>query len=225
MRVDKQRRNNNINTRKLGSRYLTLILSVASVLAMAIPVSSSAVEIETPAVALAGVPMDYAVDAAPPGELVNLRIDGKSYSATANDDGRAEFSEISIASAGRSSLLVTVADETLEKQLRVIPGWVSVMPAVFAIVIALTLRNLVRQGPGPGRRTRYGNRNPRGLVDRIRAGSERVQPRSRRVSTLSRILTQSAAAGTGSVASRFRPRQPIRIFSALQGAACLQVHR
>jgi len=116
---------------------------VAGLLIAALSFSANAIEIETPAVALADVPMDYAVIAAVPGDSVSISIDGKSYSAVADAQGRAEFFDLTIERSGPTSLVATAGDATVTQQVRVIPGWVSVLPAVIAIVIALTLRNVI----------------------------------------------------------------------------------
>lgn len=136
-------RNNNINTRKLVSRHLSIILSVAGFLAAAVSFSANAIEIEAPAVGLSGIPMDYVVSGAVSGESVKFTIDGDLYNATADTDGRAEFSAIAIDGTGEAQLSATVGDETIDRQIRVIPGWLSILPAVMAIVIALTLRNVI----------------------------------------------------------------------------------
>ncbi len=105
--------------------------------------SANAIELHSPAVALVDVPMDYEVSGASASESVELRINGKSYNATADTDGLASFSEISIGSTGTVSIKAIAGDESASSELRVIPGWVSLLPAVMAIVIALSLRNVI----------------------------------------------------------------------------------
>ena len=143
MRVDNQRRNNHINSRRLVSRNRSIIVVLASFVAAAFSFSANALEIETPTVALSGVPMSYSVSAAAPGESVNLTVDGKTYSVNADASGRAEFADVSIAASGRTALSASSGNESAEVTVRVIPGWVSVLPAVMAIAIALTLRNVI----------------------------------------------------------------------------------
>lgn len=92
---------------------------------------------------LSGVPMDYAVNAAAPGIAVSITIGDRHYTANADADGRAEFADVAVDTSGLSTLIATAGNLTTETQIRVIPGWVSVMPAVVAIVIALTLRNVI----------------------------------------------------------------------------------
>lgn len=92
---------------------------------------------------LSGIPMDYAVIAAPPFAVVGITVAGRHYEGTADADGRAEFHDVAIDSAGRWPLTATAAEQSIDTEVRVIPGWVSAMPAVVAIAIALTLRNVI----------------------------------------------------------------------------------
>ncbi len=92
---------------------------------------------------LSGVPMDYVVTGAAPREAVNLNIDGRQLKATSDESGRAEFVDIVVEETGQSALTATAGAASAEVELRVIPAWVSILPAVLAIVIALTLRNVI----------------------------------------------------------------------------------
>ena len=136
-------RNNSIKTRKLVSRNPIRKLIVASWIAALIPLSAAAIEIESPAVGLTGVPLDYSVSGAAAGETVQLSADGMTYTATADADGNASFADIAIAEAGPATIAATAGSATATTDLRVIPGWVSVLPAILAITIALTLRNVI----------------------------------------------------------------------------------
>ena len=136
-------RNNSINTRKQVSRSPIRKFFVAMLVAAFIPLSASAIDIETPAVGLTGVPLDYSVSGVAAGQTVLLEAGGNTYTATADADGNAAFADVMIADAGETAVLATVDGETAKTSLRVIPGWVSVLPAVLAITIALTLRNVI----------------------------------------------------------------------------------
>jgi Na+/H+ antiporter NhaC len=118
-------------------------VSVAAVLAAAFCFSANAIEIETPTVALTQVPMTYTVSDATPGEAVSITVDGETYNASANENGQAEFADISIGAAGQASVTASADGASASTKVRVIPGWVSVLPAVMAIAIALTLRNVI----------------------------------------------------------------------------------
>ena len=136
-------RKNHINNRKLVSRSLIRKLIVASWIATLIPLSASAIDIETPEVGLTNVALEYVVSGVPPGSVADLTANGKTWSATADADGNATFDEVAITEAGVAIVTATAAGESTSTDVRVIPGWVSVLPAVLAITIALTLRNVI----------------------------------------------------------------------------------
>jgi Na+/H+ antiporter NhaC len=135
-------RNNHINNRKLVSRNLIRKLILASWLAI-LPLAASAIEIETPAVGLTNVPLEYAVSDVAAGDTVQLSVGGKTWTAMADAEGIATFGAVAIAEAGETTVTASAGGETAGKNLRVIPGWVSVLPAVLAITVALTLRNVI----------------------------------------------------------------------------------
>ena len=143
MRNDNQPRNNHINTRKLVTKNVSIIVFVLSLFAATLPVPANAIEIETPTVGLSGIPMDYAVIAVSPSQAVSLNVAGRRYEAIANAAGRAEFDEIAIDAAGQTTLVATAGEQSTVTEFRVIPAWVSVLPAAVAIVVALTLRNVI----------------------------------------------------------------------------------
>jgi Na+/H+ antiporter NhaC len=118
-------------------------LFAAAWLAMLIPLSVNAIEIETPAVGLAGVPLEYSVSGATDGDIVTLSVAGESWTSTADAEGRAGFDKVLIADAGTTIVAARVGDQSTSVVLRVLPGWVSILPAVAAITIALTLRNVI----------------------------------------------------------------------------------
>jgi len=135
-------RNNHINKSKLVSRNLIRKFLVASCLAI-FPLSSIAIEIETPAVGLTGVPLAYSVSGVSEGAAAQLTVAGSTWSATADADGIATFDDVLIEEAGTAVVSASAGGQTTTTDLRVIPGWVSVLPAVLAIAIALTLRNVI----------------------------------------------------------------------------------
>jgi len=110
---------------------------------LAIVSAANAIEIETPAVGLAGIPMDYAVIGAAPGETINVSLGDRKFEVEADADGRAEIVDIVIEETGRASLVATAGYDVAKASVRVIPAWVSILPAVVAIVVALTLRNVI----------------------------------------------------------------------------------
>jgi len=87
--------------------------------------------------------MDYSITGVGPGETVDLALNDQKFNAIADENGRAEFDDILIDETGETSLIATAGGESARAEVRVIPAWVSVTPAVIAIVIALTLRNVI----------------------------------------------------------------------------------
>ncbi len=127
-------RKNQINTRTL---------LVAVLVAACFPLSAAAIDIDAPAVGLAGVPLEYTVTGAAPGEPVTLEVAGRLWSADADASGVAGFDGVVVPDTGMATLTASSLGETASRELRVIPGWVSILPAVLAIGIALTLRNVI----------------------------------------------------------------------------------
>jgi Na+/H+ antiporter NhaC len=102
-----------------------------------------ALEIETPAILLTNVPAEIGVSGALPEEQVRLSIAGKERVARANADGIANFSEVVAGQRGAVEITASSGSTSSSASLRVLPGWVSVTPPLIAIVIALTLRNVI----------------------------------------------------------------------------------
>ena len=101
-------------------------------------------EIETPAILLTNVPADFSVSGALPGEQVRLTVAGKSRVASADADGTAVFSEIVAEQRGGITLSASSSGSgSASADLRVLPGWVSILPPLVAIFVALTLRNVI----------------------------------------------------------------------------------
>ena len=101
-------------------------------------------EIETPAILLTTVPVEIRVSGALPGEQVRLAIAGASRVASADADGIAAFPEIVAERRGSIALSASSTESgSASLSLRVLPGWVSIMPPLVAILVALTLRNVI----------------------------------------------------------------------------------
>jgi len=118
-------------------------LIAAAWLAILIPLSANAIEIETPSVGLSGVPLDYTVSGVSAGASVHLAIGERTWTAYADSAGNASFEDVELKETGIASLTAIAGSGSVSKELRVIPGWVSVLPAIVAITIALTLRNVI----------------------------------------------------------------------------------
>jgi len=106
-------------------------------------VSAYALDIEVPSIGLANVPMDIAVTGVTPGDVVSVAVGEENLWATADADGRAIVSDVTVRSFGTIAITATVDGDSTTTSLRVLPGWISLMPAFLAIVVALLLRNVV----------------------------------------------------------------------------------
>lgn len=98
-------------------------------------------EIRTPRVALSGVESALRVTDADPGERLELSVGGKSYPAVADADGAATITVVLDSPGVVGVQLDSGSQASLE--LRVLPGWVSVLPPLVAIFMALLLRNVL----------------------------------------------------------------------------------
>lgn len=87
--------------------------------------------------------MDIVVKDALAGAEVTLVAGEQRWSSMAIADGTASFVDVVFADSATMSLRATTDAATANKSLRVIPGWVSVLPAVAAISIALVFRNVI----------------------------------------------------------------------------------
>lgn len=77
------------------------------------------------------------------GDLITLSVAGQEYSATADDAGRAKFDAVLVNEAGTASIVAKSGGGAAAAEMRVLPGWVSVLPAFVAIAVALLLRNVI----------------------------------------------------------------------------------
>ncbi len=107
------------------------------------PQVASGIEIDPEGAALTGVDATITVKELEPGAGVQLRAAGQTLSAVADEEGVAEFKGLLFEEAGYADIVAITGGETAGSQVRVLPGWVSIMPAALAIAIALTLRNVI----------------------------------------------------------------------------------
>ena len=112
-------------------------------MALFVSLPVAGLEIETPAVGLTGVGLDYAVTGAEVGAEVTLVADGNTWTSLADAEGVASFRGVAIRDPGMAVVTASSAAATISENLRVIPGWVSILPAVLAIGVALTIRNVI----------------------------------------------------------------------------------
>ena len=130
--------NKNINKRSL---YHLALASVLTVLAW--PVAAQAVDIETPKIGLTSVPVEIVVSGAEAGADVSLSVGDAVHHAMADDSGQAEFDDIVVEHTGSFAIRAETGGQSASAALRILPGWVSLMPAFVAIVVALAARNVV----------------------------------------------------------------------------------
>ena len=136
-------RNKNIKIKDLYAR-LRLVVSSCAVLALLGWASgAAAIEADLPGVVLDEVPFDVVVTGVPAGDEVVAELDGRRYSATADDSGKATLVELVASGSGRVMLDFAAGAETGSAELRVMPGWVSLLPAFTAIAVALIIRSVV----------------------------------------------------------------------------------
>jgi Na+/H+ antiporter NhaC len=109
-----------------------------------ISTQASTLEIDPPAILLSKVPTEIRISGALPDEQVRLSVAGTSRNANADAEGIALFPEIVAEQRGSITLSASSANSgSASVNLRVLPGWVSIMPPLVAILIALTLRNVI----------------------------------------------------------------------------------
>ncbi len=135
-------RKNNIKRRKLTLRIGTRLFAIG-IAALLGPQASNALDIETPAVGLAGVPATFAVADVADRADVTLTVGERSFTRESSAEGRAVFADIPPGDVGITTIRARAGADTASTELRVIPGWVSILPAVLAIVIALLFRNVI----------------------------------------------------------------------------------
>jgi Na+/H+ antiporter NhaC len=107
------------------------------------PVVAGAIEIETPRVGLVSVPMGISITNVAAGASVTLTVNSDIYKAAADSDGMAVFADLSVDARGVVSISAMADGGSATTELRVLPGWVSIMPPIVAIAIALALRNVI----------------------------------------------------------------------------------
>ena len=107
------------------------------------PAVAGAIEIETPRVGLVSVPMEISITDVAAGASVTLTVNSDIYKAAADSDGMAVFADLSVDARGVVSISAMADGASATTGLRVLPGWVSIMPPIVAIAIALALRNVI----------------------------------------------------------------------------------
>jgi len=104
---------------------------------------SDALELELPGPALTGVAVEIVVSDAPSGALIDVAVADRRYQAVADSAGIGVVSVTPFDRPGQVSVVASAAGESASASLRVLPGIVSLLPALTAIVVALVIRNVV----------------------------------------------------------------------------------
>ncbi|MEM9208712.1 MAG: Na+/H+ antiporter NhaC family protein, partial [Pseudomonadota bacterium] len=103
---------------------------------------ASAAEVNAPTVALRGVDVEIRYAGFAPAESVEVRLAEQSFRSVADVNGAG----VVVAArnrAGTVEIVATAATGTATATLRVVQGWLSVLPPLLAIVVALLLRNVI----------------------------------------------------------------------------------
>ena len=103
---------------------------------------ASAAEVHVPGIALANVDVDVSYSGFDAGAAIALDVGDRRYTDVADASGRGTVT-IRIEHSGSVSVRATGASTGADAALRVIPGWLSVLPPVVAILVALLLRNVI----------------------------------------------------------------------------------
>ena len=108
-----------------------------------ISISSQAIEIEMPQVALSNVAAEIKISDIAEKESIEIHFDGKNLNGIADQHGHVTFMA-EFTSSGTHEVLITQAgSDSSIFNLRVIPGWISIVPPLLAILMALLLRNVI----------------------------------------------------------------------------------
>jgi Na+/H+ antiporter NhaC len=127
----------------LRSAFVTLLFAVALWGGSAVTVVAQESSVALPRVALAGVPFEVRVEGLEADSgMAELRADEKRWTARISD-GTATFEDVEVRS-GTTRLVVRSGQvEIAAADATAIPGWISIMPALIAIVVALITRQVI----------------------------------------------------------------------------------
>jgi Na+/H+ antiporter NhaC len=131
-----------------GRPYIgIMILLVAGMVAHPRSSSAQEVKLEAPSVVLTDIPFDVTVTVKTSGDeaeipRIALRF-GESEVRAFVEDGTASFESIILSDAGSHLSVWAEGTELASQSPVVLPGWVSIMPALFAILIALVFRQVI----------------------------------------------------------------------------------
>ena len=136
-------RNKNIKPRKLPARLRAIVTAFLSSVLLGWSLPVNALDIEAPSILLTSVSSDFVVTGVAPGSQIRFEAGGAIVEATADENGRAAVTGVVFDTAGMADISIVVDGLASAHELRVVPGWVSILPAVLAIAIALIFRNVI----------------------------------------------------------------------------------
>ena len=136
-------RNKNIIIKHLYARFRIIRGLCVGFGLFACAPGAAAIEADVPGIVLDDVPFEIVISGAPAGDSVEARLDGKRVVATADDSGTATLADLVVSGSGHFTLDYAAGAETGSVELRVMPGWVSLLPAFTAIAVALIIRSVV----------------------------------------------------------------------------------
>ena len=100
------------------------------------------VSVEAPKVFLTNVGFDVAVDGLEPGLPTQLILNGDEVASSVGE--RLTAADVRVAAKGTATLEVIQNGESLwQKDVPTIPGWVSILPPLIAIMLAFLLRSVI----------------------------------------------------------------------------------
>ena len=90
------------------------------------------------------MPTEIVLTSVSPDSEIVLSVGETNYTASSDGIGNAVFSDVLVSESGTVAVSALLpGGDTIHGEMRVIPGWVSITPAILAVLIALTLRNVI----------------------------------------------------------------------------------
>ena len=127
------------------TRWAIPVWAIAALLCFYVsPAWAQDYEIE-PVLALAGVPFDVSVTGKVSGsDVLAVRVSGETLIAEVEENGSFIVADIVVSSAGPAEIELLINGSIMgEASVRVIPGWVSILPPLIAIGVALITKNVI----------------------------------------------------------------------------------
>jgi len=143
IRIYASGRNKNIKIKDLYARFRVALIAGGSVVICAWPVFASAIEIGVAEQALNNVPMVVVVSDVAANAEVLVRLGDQQLAAQADAAGTVTFAEIKVAESGTYTISASSGGDSATSEVRVLSGWISLVPALTAIAVALIIRSVV----------------------------------------------------------------------------------